>query len=101
MRRRRFRQFLTIVADGVVPGGVTTGWVAEEVLAADAKEAGVSGRGPTQVHFGIRATFWVDLRRGRMRVGSASWSESYETPDINPQLNSNTTPITDRVVCAK
>ena len=32
---------------------------------------------PTQVEFGIRATFWVDMRRGRGRVGSASRSESY------------------------
>ena len=32
---------------------------------------------PTQVGFGIRATFWVDSRRGGGRVGSASRSKSF------------------------
>jgi hypothetical protein len=36
---------------------------------------------PTQVDFGIRATFWVVSRRGGGRVGSASRSESYEQID--------------------
>ena len=56
---------------------------------------------PTQVDFGIRATFWVDSPRGR--VGSASRSKSNEqtTPDMNPTFNSKRNLRTDRVVGAK
>jgi len=55
VRRRRHRQWLTIVADGVVPGGVSTGLVSEEVLASDAKEAGVSG-GVRSLMFAVPST---------------------------------------------
>ena len=55
--------------------------------------------------FGIRATFWVDSRRGGVggesdrRVGLNRMSKL--TRDINPKLNSNPKPRTDRVVWAK